>query len=194
MLRNHENTPWWDTEMVITKTILTIPFTLLSQCIFAPSTGFWEVSNNSRLRYRYLLPALSISLPVFFWERILFSCCECGAVIGWLNLSNQLRRGIGAPRRFTAAYQDITSQLSDFQTSVFSDTIRYFLLIQLIEKMQDAWNEVKSKGLAIAESLTPVLKTSKFRETVRRCFLWSICYFNKFCSLAKKKRKYTIRI
>jgi hypothetical protein len=33
--------------------------------------------------------------------------------------------------------------------------------------LQNAWNSVKSVGLDVAESLTPVLKTSKFRETVR---------------------------
>lgn len=31
--------------------------------------------------------------------------------------------------------------------------------------LQNAWNSVKSVGLDVAESLTPVLKTSKFRET-----------------------------
>jgi len=31
--------------------------------------------------------------------------------------------------------------------------------------MQNAWNDIKSVGLNIAEQLTPVLKTSKFRET-----------------------------
>lgn len=46
--------------------------------------------------------------------------------------------------------------------------------------MQNAWNEIKSAGLNIAESLTPVLKTSKFRETVNIflfCFALSIAGF-----------------
>lgn len=34
-----------------------------------------------------------------------------------------------------------------------------------MDGFQNAWNEIKSAGLNVAESLTPVLKTSKFRET-----------------------------
>ena len=32
--------------------------------------------------------------------------------------------------------------------------------------LQDTWNKIKAVGLDVAESLTPVLKHSKFRETV----------------------------
>lgn len=32
--------------------------------------------------------------------------------------------------------------------------------------LQDTWNKIKAVGLDVAESLTPVLKQSKFRETV----------------------------